>query len=314
MKGQNDETDEYMGIRAINEVEEDQEYSLDIIKINNSFEQEQKKENFLILNDNNNQNNKKDSIKKDLLIKNNEFDEREHLIEVLDGLSYELKNSKKDATNIDIIYENYLDNQFISRSHIKDNINGCIKFIFFVIGPLYGIIFLMGIFQMKSIMGALSNLVEDSTVMFFKCNVNSNCNVTISKDEINVYDFYNYYYDYTMNETINFNLMMITAFIGGLLLRWKGFKITTGLLCIPSFGATVWLWNFNYNFKVDGVFDYDILKIINLTLIYILYLCGIGGSALLSQQILIEGHLKYKFQNTTIYIIFYMTFSYKLVI
>ena len=144
-------------------------------------------------------------------------------------------------------------------------------------------------------MNALADLVKDSTVMFFKCNVNSNCNVTISKDEINVYDFYNYYYDYTMNETINFNLMMITAFIGGLLLRWKGFKITTGLLCIPSFGATVWLWNFNYNFKVDVVFDYDILKIINLIFIYILYLCGIGGSALLSQQILIEGHLKYKF-------------------
>ena len=174
-------------------------------------------------------------------------------------IKLEEKKNEKEKKKIEEVFEDYFGTQFITKSEVKKGINGLLlKFIFFVIGPLYGIIFLIGIFQMKSIMNALADLVKDSTVMFFKCNVNSNCNITITDDKSSVYDFYNYYYDYTMNETINFNLMMITAFIGGLLLRWKGFKITTGLLCIPSFGATVWLWNFNYNFKVDGVFDYDI--------------------------------------------------------
>ena len=147
---------------------------------------------------------------------------------------------------------------------------------------------------MKSMMNALGDLLKDSTTMFFKCIDVSNCNITISDDKNNVYDFYNYYYNYTKNETVDFNLTLLTAFIGGLLLRSKGFRVTTGLLFIPIIGATIWIWNFDFRFKDHGIFDYDILKIINLIIIYILLLCGIGGSALLSQQILIEGHLKYK--------------------
>ena len=242
---------------------------------------------------NNNQNNQKNNGASNNNTKKNDFEETDYLIKVLGDVKKELENQKKEE--IKIIYRRHSGKQYIRKSHIKEGINDfLLKFMFFFIAPLFGILFLIGIFQMKSIMNALGDLIKDSSIKFYKCNFNSNCNITIIDDKSSVYDFYNYFYYYTKNETINFNLMMITAFLGGLLLRWKGFRVTTCLLCIPTVGATIWLLEFNFDFKIDGVFDYDILKIFNLIFIYFLFLVGLGGSALLSQQILIEGHLRYK--------------------
>ena len=223
-------------------------------------------------------------------------DEIGPLISFMKDAKKELKSEKNKGTKkIDDVYKDYLNTEFIIKDEIRENINDfTLKFIFFVIGPLYGIIYLIGIFLMKSMMNSLGDLVKDSTTMFFKCIGVSNCTISTNNNETSVYDFYNYYYDYTNKETVDFQLTLLTSFIGGLLLNSKGFRVTTGLLFIPSVGATIWLWNFDFKFKVDGQFDYDILKIINLIIIFILLFCGIGGSALLTQQILTEGHLKYK--------------------
>ena len=229
----------------------------------------------------------------EVLNKNGNFDEKKTLKGFLENLKDELEKSPENK--LDKIYANNIDRKFIANSHIKEDINVCfLRFIFLFMGPLYGIIFLIGIFQMKSILNALADLIKSSFVDFFYCNVKSKCEINTNEGKTSVYDFFNYYYNFTMNETINFNLMMMTAFIGDLLLKWKGFRLSTCFLIFPSVGATIWLWNFNFSFEVEGIFNYDILKIINLAFIYILLLCGVGGSALLAQQVLIEGHLKYK--------------------
>ena len=51
---------------------------------------------------------------------------------------------------------------------------------------------------------------------------------------------------------------------------------------------------FYFNFKSPGIFDYNFFKLLNICFIYILLYIAIGGSALLSHQILVESYLKYK--------------------
>ena len=224
-----------------------------------------------------------------------ELEEKDNLINVLDELKDLLDKGDNRPKSINEVYEIYLENEVITKSHIKDKISELLlKIMFFFEGPSYGVIFLIGIFQMKSLMNALLELLKNSIITFYKCNVNSNCDIIVKDKEINIYDFYEYYYFHTTNETIDFNLMMITGFIGNLILKWKGFKISAGLLSIFNFGSIIWLLNFNFQFKEEGKFDYDFLKILNLAFIYFLLLCGTGGSALLSHQILVESHLKYK--------------------
>ena len=88
--------------------------------------------------------------------------------------------------------------------------------------------------------------------------------------------------------------MLITAFIGTLILKLTGFKISTFIFSLINFPSMIWLLNFNFDFSNEGIFDYDFLKILNIAFIYLLLLIGIGSSALISHKILVESHLKYK--------------------
>ena len=225
-----------------------------------------------------------------------ELEEKVKLIKKFDEISCVLKEQESEKKNIEKIYEKYLDNVYITKSHIKqkkeEKEGCCFYFVYFIIGPAFGIIYLIGIFQMKPLMKALADLINVSFVDYYNCYIiSSDCNTTISTNENSAYNFYDYYYNYSMNETIDFNLVMITGFIGTLILRWRGFKFSILILSVFNFGSILWLLNFDFEFKAEGVF---IFKILNLCIIYGLLLIGIGGSSLLSHQILIEAHLKYK--------------------
>jgi hypothetical protein len=121
-----------------------------------------------------------------------------------------------------------------------------------------------------------------------------NDTIVTNTNETNVFDFYNYFYKSSLDETIDFNLMMITGFIGDLLLKSRGFRVSAFTLSLFNFGVLFWLLNFDFNFKEPNVYDYDLVKVLTIFIIYILLLIGIGGSALLSQQILVDSHLKFK--------------------
>ena len=220
---------------------------------------------------------------------------KKDLIEVLQEVTNYLNKDENIPKNISEIYDIFIDNDFMTKSHLKDKVNDCLlKFMFFVVGPAFGIIYLIGIFQIKALMNALLELIKKSFFDFLKCRFREKCEITISENEDNVYDFYNYFYNYSTNENIDFNLMMITGAIGNILIKWIGFKGSSGILCIFTFLSILWIINFDFNFKDKNIFDYDLLKILNILFIYLLLLIGIGGSSLLSHQILIESHLKYK--------------------
>ena len=276
-------------IKDLNNIEEVEEDEIENTKKN----EEKIEENIIIPEDNDFQIDDENEI----LLKESEreLQAKKDLIEVLEEVTKNLNKGENIPKSITEVYETYLDYEFITKSHIRNKVDDCfLKFIFFVIGPLFGVIFLIGIFQIKSLLNALFELLKNSSIDYYKCHFRSNCNITLIEDKNNVYDFYNYYYEYSMNETIDFNLMMITGFLGNIFIKSLGFKFTTGILCIFNFGSIVWLLNFDFNFKVKGIFDYDFLKLLNILIIYLLFLCGVGGSSLLSHQILVESHLKYK--------------------
>ena len=278
------------------EKEKDEE-DLNLISVdsNEIIEEENNK------NEINNQKNSDNNIddENEELIKENKrkLGIKKDLIEVLQEVTNYLNKDENIPKSISEIYDIFIDNDFITKSHLKDKVNDCLlKFMFFVVGPAFGIIYLIGIFQIKALMNALLELIKKSFFDFLKCRFREKCEITISKKEDNVYDFYNYFYNYSTNENIDFNLMMITGAIGNILIKWIGFKGSSGVLCIFTFLSILWIINFDFNFKDkdEKIFDYDLLKILNILFIYLLLLIGIGGSSLLSHQILIESHLKYK--------------------
>ena len=141
--------------------------------------------------------------------------------------------------------------------------------------------------------------MKQSSVKFYKCKFKNDCNntnigtnityninytiftnSTIDTNTINgnngtnVYNFFEYFYYSSMDETFDFNLMMITGFIGDSLLLSRGFRISTFILSLFNFIVLFWLLNFDFGFKEENVFDYDIVKVLTILFIYILLLIG----------------------------------------
>ena len=107
--------------------------------------------------------------------------EKEVLVKFFDDLKTKLNSPENEEKTFDEIYEDYLDSEFITKSHINEKIDKyCLKFMIFFFGPFFGITFLIGIFQIKSIMNALLNLITESCIKYYYCTFNSNCTVNYS--------------------------------------------------------------------------------------------------------------------------------------
>ena len=234
------------------------------------------------------------------LKKSEEIQNKTNLVNFVKDLENKLNKGENKDLSFDEIYKDYYDSKYITKSKIKNNIdNCCFKFGFLGVGILFGIFHLIGVYLIKSVLNALLNLIIESVKAYFYCKVKSKCSITINddKDMPIVFNFINYYYNFTMTESIDFNLMLVSGVLGILLLNWKGYRISLILLCPFVFGPLFWLLNFEYSFKDEKTFDYGIFKILNLIFIYILIYTGIGALSLISQQILVESYLKYKKRN-----------------
>ena len=117
---------------------------------------------------------------------------------------------------------------------------------------------------------ALGELLKQSAIKYYKCNFNKDCNITNIDNTNNitvhdtVYDFYNYFHNKTLNEGVDFNLMMITGFIGDLFLKSRGFRISSFVLSLINFGVLFGVYNFEFDFADKEIFDYSILKILSI--------------------------------------------------
>ena len=124
------------------------------------YEKDKINENLLNINNDSvvSRNNSRISLRES--IKTIELDEKKKLIRTFDEINNVLKEQEK---SIEKIYEKYIENEYITKSHIDKNKQGCcLYFTFFTIGPLFGIIYLIGIFKLKPLIKALSDLINVS--------------------------------------------------------------------------------------------------------------------------------------------------------
>jgi len=228
-------------------------------------------------------------------ISKREIKEKAQLVEVIENLGINLKKRKNKNKNIYKVYENLLNNEDIKKREIKDETNTyIIYFMFYFIAPLFGIIFLIGIFQIITVLNSLFSLLKESGLAYYNCFIKNDCNITLINNTNNVFEFYEYFNNNSINETISLNLMMVTGFVGELLLKSRGFRQTSFILGLVNFGTLIWLNSFDFKLKNQVEFNYSLSQIIYILICYILLLSGIGGSALLAQQILVNSHSIYK--------------------
>ena len=88
--------------------------------------------------------------------------------------------------------------------------------------------------------------------------------------------------------------MMVTGLVGDSMLKSFGFRKTSFILGVVNLGSLFLFNSFDLQLKNQVEFNYGLMKIIFILLCYISLLIGIGGSSLLSQQILINSHDIYK--------------------
>ena len=143
-------------------------------------------------------------------------------------------------------------------------------------------------------MNTLSTIITNA----FSFYINSINNKNIERLSINEfnkkYNLYNLLLTQTLNEPFDFNLMMIMAFLGDALLNGIGFAFSSVILGIILNGFSIlllYIFNFkDYNKENNA---YSFFRILYLILCYILLFIGVGGSALLSQKIIVDSNSKY---------------------
>ena len=107
------------------------------------------------------------------------------------------------------------------------------------------------------------------------------------------YNFYNLFFEDTKMETFDFNLMMLSAFLGDILLKSRGFRISISVFAFLNLGSIFLILNFSFYEYEIPYNDYTIFQMLFLLLSWLLLFIGVGASALLSQKIIIDSNNKY---------------------
>jgi len=194
------------------------------------------------------------------------------------------------------IYEEYLNNEDFTKRDIPDNKSIiCLWIMFYLISPLFSIFNLFAIFQSIYIMGTLTEVIGNSVSYYIKYFRNEKQN-PFSIENFN--DTYNIYYillNKTLNDSLDFNLMMFLAFLGDILLKSKGFTFSIVIFCVLINGFSFYLlYSFNFRDYDIEYNSYSIFQILYLIGCYLLLFVGVGSSSLLSQQIIAESNFKFQ--------------------
>ena len=228
-----------------------------------------------------------------LLNDNDDSDEKkkDDLVKIL----RRLKKQLKEKNSINEAYGDYLNDEDIIKRSIKTDCNEwLLRFMFYIIAPLFTIINLIGIFQIISVQKAVLALFTSS----LECYFFSSKHEQIKKDYVKVipFEFFHFIYEESKKESIDFNLTMLMSFLGNMLLKSCGFIISSILFFLINFLSFFILIIFSYDDYADKEkLQYNIFKIVVLGICFLILFTGVGASALLSQKILIDSFSKYKF-------------------
>ena len=255
-------------------------------KNTNLIQSENKDEELIIQS----QDNKETSA----LINEEDKKEKNELLKILNRLKSDLDSEKYDS--LGQIYEQYLNNEDITKRNIKPSTTrSALIFMYYIISPLFSIINLIGIFESISIMKIIFQIIKNAVVNYYIALMNEEENITkFSVNDFNEqYNFYNLFFEDTKMETFDFNLMMLSAFLGDILLKSRGFRISISVFAFLILGAIFLILNFSFYEYEIPYNDYTIFQMLFLLLSWLLLFIGVGASALLSQKIIIDSNNKY---------------------
>ena len=231
-------------------------------------------------------------------IKKQGFDEKSALLSEKEGLKLILKvitdDLNLDEETLEEVYEPYINNEDMTKREIKKNTGRCpLIFMFYIISPLF--INLIAIYESLLMMRILLQVIQNSLLSVYESwTDNANDISKFSIDDFNSkYNYYYMFFDDARKESFDFNLMLLTAFLGDIVLQSRGFIVSTFIFAIINIGATFLIISFSfldYNTN-DNTFSF--FKMLYLIFGYVLFLIGVGSSALLSQQIIIDSNHKY---------------------
>ena len=158
--------------------------------------------------------------------------------------------------------------------------------IFSIYLPLFTTINLIGIFQIISVMNAVFEVTKRSIICYLNLE---------DKEDLSYYEFYHFYgfyINFSVDEGIDYDLIETMSFLGIIFVKFYGFSVSSGffmlLNIISLFMLLIFFGEFNETYET-----FTILEIIYLIICYILLFVGVGSSALLSQQLLIDNYEKY---------------------
>jgi len=242
---------------------------------------------------------KEETVNKDetesLLVKErNDTQEKTHLEKIFKRLGNELENSNKKK--LSKIYKKYIASEkTLNRKIRKKSGKGLLCFMFQILLPLMEIINLIGIFTIISIMNCCFTLLVNSVKSYFGFG-----------GEYNLY-FYKEFYDQSMSESIDFNVMFFMSFLGDFLLKFSGFVSASFIFLLINFGSFFMIDSFNFINNIESenkegeehkvIEKYNIFNIVYILIFYLLLFVGVGGSSMLSQQILVDSHEKLERYN-----------------
>ena len=155
--------------------------------------------------------------------------------------------------------------------------------IFSIFLPFFTVINLTGIFQIISVMNALFEAFKRSITCYLDWE---------DKEDKTYYEFYNFYSFYfkeSINEGIEFDLIETMGFLGTIFFKFYGFRISSAIFMLLNCISLFLIMNFFSQYN-DTFEKYSILSILYLFFCYLLLFIGVGSSALLSQQILIDNY------------------------
>ena len=229
------------------------------------------------------------------LITQEDKDEKSDLLKIMQRLEVDLVSDEYETLNQ--IYGQYINNEDITKRNIKqDTSRRELIFMFYIISPLFGIINLIGIFESISIMNVMFQILKNSIVIKFKSLFKkdpSEIELFSINDFNSNYNFYNMFYEDTKHESFDFNLMMFTAFLGDILLRSRGFRISIAVFGVLNGLAIFLILSFPFDDYEQDDNTYTIFQLLYILLCWFLLFIGAGASALLSQQIIVDSNLKY---------------------
>ena len=228
------------------------------------------------------------------LISEEDKKEKIGLLKIIDRLKKDLDSEKNQS--LGQIYEQYLNNEDITKRNIKTGTTRTALIImYYIISPIFSIINLIGVFESISMIKIIFQVIKNALVNYYIALMNEEEKITkFSINNFNEqYNFFNLFLEDTKMETFDFNLMLLSAFLGDILLKSRGFRISISVFAFLNFISIFLLLNFPFHDYEVPYNDYKTFQMLFLILSWLLLFIGVGASALLSQKIIIDSNNKY---------------------